>query len=328
MQIGLLMKHMEKFSSVERVVGKIPDDDKEEIIQKIGERFGNQSFRELEGKEREKTPEEIKIISLVNDATNEVRRMYGLEDFDVPPGNVHIIKENEWPKKQGGLYRIELQGVLMKEDPVKMAFMVKTFHEMIHFKSYNSMQVTKEDDPNLDWHRLGLIIITRDGKHLYFRNLNEAVTEEISKRFASKLFNDPLFSEETRQTRDVMENNPQAVVSGTDDPLFDDDTYYAEIIGRSSGFQNEERVSIGTSHFSYKKERMVLENLIDKIFERNPEKFNDRNEVFEIFAKGMMTGNILPVGRLMDNSFGRGTFRKIGEIDKDVNKLEEFVSRL
>ncbi len=42
----------------------------------------------------------------------------------------------------------------------------------------------------------------------------------------------------------------------------------------------------------------------------------------------MLTGNILPVGRLVDGTFGRGTLRRIGELDHDTQALEEFVESL
>jgi hypothetical protein len=42
----------------------------------------------------------------------------------------------------------------------------------------------------------------------------------------------------------------------------------------------------------------------------------------------MMTGDILPVGRLIDRTFGRGTLRQIGELDSDIDKQEKFVKSL
>ena len=79
---------------------------------------------------------------------------------------------------------------------------------------------------------------------------------------------------------------------------------------------------------TYKSERRILNTLIDKILEKNPDKFQDKEEVFEVFAKGMITGNILPVGRLVERTFGKGTLRKIGELDQDLRAQEEFVNSL
>jgi len=327
---------MKKISSFERIVGNISEAEKEQILRDKGERFDDQAFEELKGKEREKTPEELQIISLANEATNEVRRKYGLENFDIPPKNIHIITEEAWPiEKSVAFYNSMLQGIVVREQPARIVFMKKIFHEMLHFKSYNAVQVTTGENPELDEYRVGLTVHTRDGKKMYFANLNEAVTEEITKRFVVKFFDNPLFAQEIQQTRDVM-NKYRHAVTESGKPLFDNDTFYAEVegkkswreaVGRLFGAQEKSKKII-TESFTYKSERRILNTLIDKIFERNLDKFQDKEEVFEVFAKGMITGNILPVGRLIERTFGNGTLRRIGELDQDMRAQEEFVNSL
>lgn len=327
---------MERFSSFERVIGNIPDNEKEQILQEKGERFDNQIFEELKGKEREKTPEELKIISLANEATNEIRQKYGLENFDIPPENIHVINEESWPKNRGtAFYNSALQSIASREQPSNITFMKKIFHEMLHFKSYNALQVTGGENPELDEYRVGLTVHTRDGKRMNFVNLNEAVTEEMTKRFTLKLLDNVLFAEEVKRTKDLVTRYPRAI-TGSGEPLFDDDTFYAEVesrkswgeaVGRLFGAQEKIR-KITTEGFTYQSERRILNTLIDKILESNPEKFQDREEVFEVFTKGMMTGNILSVGRLIEKTFGSGTFRRIGELDQDIRTQEKFVNSL
>lgn len=328
---------MEKFSSFERVVGNISETEKEQILRDKGERFDDQTFEDLKGKEREKTPEELEIISLANQITNEIRQRYGLENFDIPPENIHVITEEAWPReKSAAFFNSMLQGVAMREKLSNTAFAKTVFHEMLHFKSYNAAQITSGENPELDEYRLGLTVRTRDGKKMYFVNLNEAITEEMTKRFARKLLDNPLFSDEIGQTKDVMKKHPQAITA-SGEPLFDEDTFYAEVQGNKSWRESADRlfgklfgsnVKISTESFTYKQERKVLNKLIDKTLERNPDKFQDREEVFEIFAKGMMTGNILPIGKLIEKTFGSGTLRQIGELDQNMRAQEEFVNSL
>lgn len=327
---------MEKFSSFERVVGNISEAGKEQILRDKGERFDDQVFEDLRGKEREKTSEELQIISLANEATNEIRQRYGLKNFDILPDNIHVVTEEAWPREKSmAFYNSMLQGIATREQPAKVVFMKKVFHEMLHFKSYNALQVTSGENPELDEYRVGLTVHTRDGKKMYFVNLNEAVTEEMTKRFAAKLFGNPLFNEEARQTKEVITRYPRAV-TGSGEPLFDNDTFYAEIegkkswgeaVGRLFGAQEKPK-KITTEGFAYQSERKILNTLIDKILERNQDKFQDREEVFEIFAKGMMTGNILPIGRLIEKTFGNGTLRQIGKLDEDMRAQEEFINSL
>ena len=327
---------MEKFSSFERVVGNIPEAEKEQILRDKGERFDDQVFEDLRGKEREKTPEEMQIISLANEATNKIRQKYDLENFDIQPDNIHVVTEEAWPREKGvAFYNSMLQGIATREQPAKVVFMKKVFHEMLHFKSYNALQITSGENPELDEYRVGLTVHTRDGKRMYFVNLNEAVTEEMTKRFATKLFDNPLFVQEAQQTQDVITKYPRSV-TGSGEPLFDEDTFYAEVeskkswgeaVGRLFGAQEKPK-KITTEGFTYKTERKILNMLIDKILERNSDKFQDREEVFEVFAKGMMTGNILPVGRLIEKTFGNGTLRRIGDLDQNMKEQENFVNSL
>lgn len=327
---------MEKFSSFERVVGNIPEAEKEQILRDKGERFDDQVFESLRGKEKEKTLEELQIISLANEATNEARQRYGLENFDIPPENIHVVTEESWPREKSvAFYNSMFQGVVVREQPARIVFLKKIFHEMLHFKSYNALQVTSVENSELDEYRVGLTVHTRDGKRMYFVNLNEAVTEEMTKRFTTKLFDNPLFAGEIKQTKDVITRYPRAV-TGSGEPLFDEDTFYAEVegkkswdeaVGRLFGVQEKSK-KITTEGFTYQSERKILNTLIDKILERNQDKFQDREEIFEVFAKGMMTGNILPVGRLIERTFGNGTLRRIGELDQDMQAQEKFVNFL
>ena len=69
-------------SSIERIVGSIPTEEKERIMEEQRGIFNEQIFRKLEQVERPKTPEELKIIDLANDATNKLREKYGIGELD------------------------------------------------------------------------------------------------------------------------------------------------------------------------------------------------------------------------------------------------------
>ena len=331
---------MEKLSSFERVVGNISEAEKEQILRDTGERFDDQVFEELKDKEREKTLKEEQIIAFVNEATNEVRQRYGLENFDIPSDNIHVVTEEMWSEeKNTAFFSSKFQAVALREKLSHMAFMKSVFHEMLHFKSYNSAQITTGENPELDEYRLGLTVRTRNGKKMYFSNLNEAVTEEMTKKFASKLLRDPVFADEIEQTKEVMSRHSQAVTDSGDLLFDDEDVFYAEAEGSKSWRESFDRlfgkrilgsgtVKIIVEGFTYQPERKVLNTLIDKIFERNLDKFQDREEVFEVFAEGMMTGNILSIGRLVEKTFGKGTLRQIGELDPDTEAQQEFINSL
>ncbi|MSU54784.1 MAG: hypothetical protein EXS48_03080 [Candidatus Staskawiczbacteria bacterium] len=326
----------EKFSSIDRVVGDINETEKERILSEQGERFDDQIFEELKDSEREKTKEELKIISLVNEVTNRVRRKYDAGDFNIPPANIHIIEDEKWPReKSNAFFKSNVQGIALREKPSNITFMKTVFHEMLHFKSYGALQMTNEENPELDEYRMGLTVRTRDGKIMYFKNLNEAITEEMTAKYARQLLNNPLFTKDIEQTEKITRENPYAtsVSGGT---LFNFNTFYAQIeskkswretVGQLLGFQKKS-IRILTEQFGYNQERAVLNVLINKIFERNQDKFKNKAEVFEVFEKGMITGNILPMGRLIENTFSNGTLRKIGELDENIEAQKDFVNSL
>jgi len=71
----------------------------------------------------------------------------------------------------------------------------------------------------------------------------------------------------------------------------------------------------------------LLDVLSNKLFEKNQDKFQSESEVKEIFRKSRFTGDLLELGRLIDKTFGKGTFRKIGEINDD-KQARKFIKNL
>ena len=310
---------MKKFSSFDRVIGKVSDNEKKKILKEKDEQFKDQKFEELRDMEREKTLKELKIINLANQYTNEIRKKYGLSAFNILPENIHIIKKDKWPKEGDAFYSSMMQAIALREQSASIVFMKKVVHEMLHFKSYNSLQITTVNNSKINEYRVGLTVSARDGNEMHFRNFNEAVTEEITKNIITKLLNDPLFAEEIKKTGEIINRRYDAKMSNGED-LFDKDTFYAEMKNGSN--------KINAESFTKEKERKILNILIDKLFERNRESFKKREDIFEMFSKAMMTGNIIPIGKLVDRTFGVGIFRKIGELDKNIQGQENFVNSL
>jgi hypothetical protein len=321
-------------SNIERAVGKVSDAEKERILHGRDESFNNQRFEDLRHKERPKTPTELEIIALANEVTNALRHVDGLCDFEVPPSNIHVIREENWPEGQKGnaFYDSECQAIALREQEANIIFFKKIVHEMIHFKSYNAVQVISATNPDVREYRVGLVVHARDGHAQYFNNLNEAVTEEITKEILATVKH-PLLGGDVAQTEKVRSQYPHAT-DASGKPFFDDDTFYARLADETT-FKNRagrvfgkerSRALVGES-FGYRRERDILRQLIQKLLRRNPQ-FKDVSEIHDLFRRGMITGDILPLGRLIDRTFGRGTLRRIGELDSDIDTQEKFVQSL
>lgn len=319
------MINFEKKHSMERVVG-VDKKEKEAIKEVVAEEFEKQDIADIKGIELEKTPEEIQIIDLVNEETNKLLARYDLPKFDIPPKNVHLLDRESYRKIRGlrdtrpgsAHFDPKHQTVLLGKRESRVAFAKEIFHEFIHFKSYQAAQRTLEGD--LDLYRVGLTVYSRDGKRRYFSNLNDAVTEELSKRFYfQKIKNDPFFKEEVEEIEKVRKIF--LAKAKTDKERKD-----AMDIARLE--PKKEKNIKGVFSFSFQREREVLNNLLDKLYEQNREDFRDREEIFELFTKSMLSGNLLPIGKLIDRAFGKGTFRKIGELDDNIEEQSKFVQNL
>jgi DNA-binding transcriptional ArsR family regulator len=317
---------MKKESSIDRIIGYKSQAEREKVFQDMSEVFDIQVFDNLKNKERNKTSEELQIISFVNEITNKLREDQGLKKFDIPAQNIHVISEKKWPKRLigGAVFSLEVQMVALREELSKIVFTKKVLHEMIHFKSYHALQSTAETNLLAKEYRMGLTITTRDGRLMFFRNLNEAVTEELTKRLLFQNSDNSLLKDEIEQTKYIIEKYDDATCRDGS-ALFDEDTIYATIQG---GMLKKFSTKITTERFSYETERQILNTIIDKIFEKNKVSFQNREEIFEIFVNSMMTGNIISIGKLIDNTFGKGVFRNIGELGDNIQKQKKFITSL
>ena len=90
-------------------------------------------------------------------------------------------------------------------------------------------------------------------------------------------------------------------------------TVYEEASDQPPDALGRKTYSLITKEYSYPEERATLKALCQKIAARVPEAFPDDDAVFELFAKSLFTGDLLRLGRVIDNSFGKGTFRRLAE---------------
>ncbi|KKS01474.1 MAG: hypothetical protein UU54_C0004G0022 [Candidatus Yanofskybacteria bacterium GW2011_GWA2_41_22] len=288
----------EKSSSFERVVG-VPDKQRgAEILDDFKDNFEGKRLREIKEHEIPKTPEDIEVINLANEATNEIRRKYGFSNFDIPPENIVIVDEPHWGWGEGGdnaYFSSTGQIIATPYSGQNFNFARLMFHEMLHFKSFGSLRVSK-DGKTMTEDRSGLQARMHKGK-MYFKNLNEAVTETLTKNFITGLFR----NKDQRFTKEVQELEQRGIAP--------------ENLGEGM-------------IFGYGQQREALNALVDKIFEKNGDIFDSKEEVFGIFVKSIFNNNLLALGKLIDKTFGVGTFRKLGRLDSDQDKLTKFVSSL
>ncbi len=297
---------MEKFSSLDRIVGKVSEEEKIAIFNKRQKRFETKDIEGIKTLEKEKTPEELKILLEVNEATNELRRKYGLTDFNIPEENMHLIRKEEW-KTEGeiAVSLPEMERILLRERERRIQFAQSAFHEETHLKSYNALQKMSDCD-KVEKYRHGLRIFPRSQEKLdsipegYFHDLNEGVTEELTRRYIMSQVDNPLYSDEFAETKELREF---AKKNGMRE-LLDEEIFSLYRVPGSNEIRAEK--------FAYKNFRVALYQIRKTLAEKHPDKFKNSDEVLDVFARAMFTGKMFELSSLMEETFGKGTMRAIG----------------
>ncbi len=320
------MQDLEK-TSVKRVVGTGLDSDAKSSIKGYFEsRFLNQQdlLKEVYPGVSEvvKTAAELEIINLANVYTNDLLRGMELPELNIPNENIHLVDEDA-DVESAARYYPKQQAIVARRQITNIGTANIIFHEMIHFKSYNAQQYIPQINQVIDY-RVGLTSTSRKGPFTFLGILNEAATEELAREFVLRYKNNPLFKQELEdieRERKKMAGHYQ--YDGVPYAEKDDDVLLIPgLYKREDG-----KFDIGYGGFGYDSERKSFNLLVKKLFYYNPEKFKTEKQVLNMFFKGMMTGRIYTLGKIIDETFGVGAFRAIGvarnkeEFDKVIKDL-------
>lgn len=324
----------ERVSSVDKVIARTSEE-KKEAEEYFAENFSDQKTEKV--KEIKKSEEQIKIIDFINNETNKLLESYGVEKFDVSSENIHILSKEDYRrffskpngKRTGyGFYHPLAQTVVIDQSKIfpKTAFTHILFHELLHFKSHQIASVAGDSDGKYDLQQRGLGIFLNNGKD-YFVNLDEAIIEELTIMNQKNVINNhPDFRKESDVLNEYIEQKKKEGKSINKNEIMS----VRKIITYSSD-NKKEFTKFKRRKAVYTREREIYNNLIDKIYAKNQDHFKDREEVFDIFAKSVFTGNIVGEkswGRLVEKTFGNGILKQLAEKDADLSELKEFVDKL
>lgn len=267
------------------------------------------------------TENERAVVGMANTEIDAYRARFGLAPFEIPESHVLLFRDRAWEtdkesRSRGSFYthrQVSAIDATLREKPYRIE--TTMHHELTHAKAYSSIRVAgryEDGDPMLRF-RTGVSFIGKDGK-AHLDGLNEAITEELTRRMMvkAKKSNHPALL----AAKHAMESRIGKEV--TEEFLNDDE---------SSSYYVEENGKIFTSYFSYRKEREMLDSLLDAVSEQGPKKDDgtpalDREAAFDKLLAGYFTGNLLPFGRAMNTAFGRGAFREFGRLDTAEEQMK------
>jgi len=75
--------------------------------------------------------------------------------------------------------------------------------------------------------------------------------------------------------------------------------------------EDGEKSVVATYFYDSPKERQRFSILLDDLVKRHAEAFPDREAAFTVFARAYFTGNLLPLGRLLEETYGKNALRRL-----------------
>lgn len=317
----------QKESGVNRVVGFESEKEKE-FLQYFKNKFETNSS---DSKEKEKTSEQQELIERINNEMRNFLVEYGVEAVEISPDNVHILDKTKFTEEElkkiqkqfgteNGFYSALKQGVaIMKDyDVGKLSFLQTMAHEMLHLQGFYSYQKSEQEAADLtlrnegvaaimNIRRSGFSIGTKDGKRLLFHKLNESVITELEIRFEKTYMAEwPELATELKARDEYIDQVAQR-----------DNVPVERVRQTVASVKSNESTGYKWVSYPYHEERQHFNSLVDELYEKNKDDFELREDVFKLFAEATMVGRLLPVARLIEKTFGKGSFRMIGERSAD-----------
>ena len=262
---------------------------------------------------------EVALIDFANRETDKLMEGVGVESYDIPYENYHIIPSELFNgiessraiassnhRRQGMLFNSEYS----RKNPLN--FGIAAFHETLHLKSHFSIQVNEDGKRIIVApYRTGVEVSSflknpdKGDYHVHFAGLHEAIVAEAEKRCVSKLLALPEFEKEREWLSSdlALERKKK--------------------IAEKKGVSQEEIIWVGEKNeadceiVSYPILRDVLNYVCAEIQKEFPDKYENDDEVFKAFLKAHFTGQLLPIARLVEKTFGEGSFRLLGNMGTD-----------
>jgi len=274
--------------------------------------------QKFQDQEKEKTPEQKEVIAFINQYLPEFIKRYGGNPLVISEDKVHIMPEEALgdfegeDKEAAAFYCPDDQSVYFKENKngSLLGFAKILVHEFIHFNAFQTVRIKEEKD-ELYIQRIGFKIRGAEGGLDYFDFVDESITEELNRRFSDEFFKKSLLlKKDIEKFEKVLGATPPGVIKNVEDL-----SYY------NNAVKEDGSPGIVGVYYGCPKERKKVNNLITNLYEKNKDDFKSREEIFNLFAQAILSGRLLPVARLIEKTYGKGSFRKLGK--KFSGKMEK-----
>lgn len=317
-----------------RVVGNVSEEIKKEVKKEyLGylrenhlEYLSDEDKKELDALEYPKTEKELKAISLANEATNKLMEKVGVPSYNIPERNFHIVPPELYKKiaKQTEAFAttfFDHQAILINAEKVReinpLVSAIIFFHETMHLKGHFAIEVEEkqnEKEKKLEKtpFREGIRVTSAQKLgfnkkyHVHFIGLDEAIVSQAEKEFVKDILNHPDFKE-TKEWLDSLEAQKIKKEIAKNKNIKEEDIVWVSPDGKDF------------SEISYPNQREALNYIMEEIKKDFPEKYKNKEEVFLEFLKAHFSGKLLSLAKLVEKTFGKGSFRTLGMMGNDFS---------
>ncbi|MEI6490871.1 MAG: hypothetical protein WCO16_03905, partial [bacterium] len=334
-----------------RVVGNVDDERKQAVKDGLAASGGKDQFmgmtdytkEKIQKLEYKKNESVLEIISFANEESNRLMIELGINPIDVPDENVHILPDDVFLDRESHFFAkadnkdLEAdsdtisQSIYLSAEKMRMKsateIAVIIFHEMLHIKGHLSLEVNVKEDgrEEMTSYRGGMKIKalqkdTDEGLYYtYFKGMDEALVSSQEKRMLTNLKSHKVFAEDVKwMNSDVAKKLRVDLAHQEDEPV--EEIHWVSKDGK--------RFVLG----GYEKYRGVFRYVLEQITEQFTDTYKSPNDVEKEFLKAHFTGHLLGIGKLVEKTFGKGSFRVLGrmrtESETDNFSAKEILEQL
>lgn len=322
-----------------KTIGKASDETKEEVKKTFKKLLCHHleslppELKDLfEKNDLPKTEQEIALIDLANEETYKLMQKVGARrPYKIPRENIHILPNNIYQEltqseKSAGATITSWQAIILNEYQVRrnpVYFVHIVAHELLHLKGYFCLEVQeKQNGVHITPYREGLKVISSQrnwfekGYHSHFRGLEEALVSETTKKILKKMINHSLLKKEKEwlMSEEAKEKIKQ-IARKTN--TVEDDIFWL------NPQQKNEFMAI-----PFSRQREVLNYVCQEIQQQFSDQYKTLDDVFDLFLKAHFNGNLLDLAKLVEKTFGKGSFRLLGQMDLDEKSAKTCLETL
>ena len=246
----------------------------EEILAKI---FHEKVGEPLEG-ELEKSLGDMELIKNTVSAVKKFASEFGRTEFkDIPMSHIHFLEPGGVSRITNGRLEIGAHSTIEGDILIEKRADLETAITLFHEMWHllgSYSAIQLTEDGKIAVYRSGFTTYSRDGVENGFHHMDEGLTGIVTKRYVDE----------------VLRKKP----------------FFAKLIGDIE----ESGETVDTTRIE---ESAAIFKTADTLLQ-NTDKFHHKKDVIDALIKAQVTGNLLPIAKIIDENFGKGSFRKLGEI--------------